>query len=65
MGIYESTYRELTVEVMSSFKLDRTIINLGHHETISIQMFGVEHLMSYMEFSMAMGPVDVEYLAYR
>lgn len=47
---------------MSSFKLDRTIISLIHHETISFQMFRVEYLISYTEFSMAMWLIDVEYI---
>lgn len=41
--------------------MDRMIISLSHHKTISFQMFRVEHLMPYIEFSMAMGLVDVEY----
>lgn len=56
------TYWELTLEVMSSLELDRTIISLSHHDTISFQMFRVEYLMSYTDFSVAMGLVDVEYI---
>lgn len=33
--IDEPKYWELTMKVMSSFKLDRTIISLGYRETIS------------------------------
>lgn len=46
---------ELTLEVMSSFELDQMITSLSHHETISFQIFIVEYLMSYVEFSVAMG----------
>lgn len=47
--------------MMSSFELDRMIIGLSHHETISFQMFEVDYLMSYTEFSVAMGLNDMEY----
>lgn len=47
--------------MISSFELDKMIISLIHHETISFQMFDMEYLMSYIEFSMVMGLVDVEY----
>lgn len=57
----ERTYWDLTLEVISSFKLDRMIISLSHHKTIIFQMLRVKYLMSYMDFSMAMGLVDVEY----
>lgn len=46
---------------MSLFKLDRMIIILSHHETISFQMSEVEYLMSYTDFFVAMGLVDMEY----
>lgn len=46
--------------MMSSFELDRMIISLSYHETISFQMLRVEYLMSYMEFSLAMGFIGVE-----
>lgn len=49
------------MEVMSSFELDRTIINLGHQETISFQMFREEYMMSYTDFSIRMGLIDMEY----
>lgn len=50
------------MEVMSLFELDQTIISLRLRETISFQMFGEEYLMSFMNFSMRMGLVDVEYV---
>lgn len=53
------TYWELTLEVMSSFELDRMIINLSYHKTISFLMFMVEYLMSYTNISIVMGLLDV------
>lgn len=50
------------MEVMILFELDQTIISLRLRETISFQMFGEEYLMSFMNFSMRMGLVDVEYV---
>lgn len=52
---------ELAIEVMSLFELDRMIISLSHHETVIFEMFGDEYQMSYKEFSLAMGLVNVEY----
>lgn len=49
------------MEVMSSFELDCTIISLGHLETISLLMFGELYMMSYKNFSIRMGLIDVEY----
>lgn len=49
------------MEVLSSFELNRTILSLGHRKTISFQMSGEEFMMSYMDFSMQMGSVDVDY----
>lgn len=43
------------------YVLDKTVIRLSHHETISFQILGVEYLMSYTEFSMEMRLIDVEY----
>lgn len=53
--IDELTYCELTMEVMSSLKLHRTIIILNHRENISFQMFGVGYIISYTEFSWKWG----------
>lgn len=49
------------MEVISSFELGQTTVNLGHQEMISFKMFGKEYLMSYTNFSLRMGLVDVEY----
>lgn len=46
---------------MSSFELDRTVISLSHHETISFKMSEVEYLMLYTNFSIGMVLVNVEY----
>lgn len=54
-------FLELTLEVMSSFELDMIIISLSNHDTINFQIFEVEYLMSYMEFSVVMGLVTIEY----
>lgn len=57
----EQIYWDLTLKVMSSFELDQMITSLSPLETISFQMFGAEYLMSYMDFSMVMGLINVEY----
>lgn len=49
------------MEVISSFELDRTVINLSEQETINFHMFGEEHLMSYNDFFVRMGLVYMEY----
>lgn len=46
---------------MSSFELDMIIISLNNHDTINFQIFEVEYLMSYMEFSVVIGLVTIEY----
>lgn len=60
-SIDEPMYWELKMEVMSSFKLDWMIISLNYCQTISFQMFGWEYQMSYTEFSVVMGLINVEY----
>lgn len=49
------------MEVMSYFELDRTIINLGHQEMISFQIFKEKYMLSYTDFLVRMGLLDVEY----
>lgn len=46
---------------MSSFELDLIVISLSCWETISFLMLGDEYLMSFMDFSMRMGLIDVGY----
>lgn len=49
------------MKVMTSFKLDRNIISLGHRETISFYKFGEKYMMSYIDFFVRMGLINVEY----
>lgn len=37
------------------------IISLSLLETISFQTFGTEYLMTYMDFSVVMGLINVDY----
>lgn len=48
------------MEVMSTFELGCTIFSLGHLKTISFQMFWEEFMISYMDFSLQIGVVEVK-----
>lgn len=49
------------MEVMSSFKLDWTVISLCLWKTISFQMFGEKYIMSFTDFFVYLGLIKVEY----
>lgn len=48
--------------MMSSLDQDWMVINLNLQEKINFQMFDEEYLISYTDFFVRMGLVDVEYI---
>ncbi|KAJ0967993.1 hypothetical protein J5N97_024910 [Dioscorea zingiberensis] len=61
-AINEATYREHTLEVLSSFEFDRSPSALLTTRTISFQLYGVAHRMSLDRFAIYMGIYDQDYL---
>lgn len=60
-AIAEETYRDATLEVLSTIKMDHRWTSFDRASSIRFQLFGEQHALSYTDFALLMGLYDSEF----